>query len=171
MKYENPSSGSCIVPHEQTDMTKQMVALCTYANMPNSYWAVCWITGISWIPNRWRLFSSSKCLDWLCGPTSFLFNVCLWYNCFPFLHILTRFRMHGACPSVPHMPLWGVQGQLSLLLLSPTLCMVAYRATFLIHLEFSLLSVILVAKTAVWFKIWRVRVTFFKLLFKIFQVK
>jgi hypothetical protein len=36
--------------------------------------------------------------------------------------------MHGACQSVPHMPLWGVQGHLSLLLLSPTLCKVVFRA-------------------------------------------
>jgi len=40
-EYENPSSGSCIVPRGQTDMTKQMVAFCTFANMLNSDWAVC----------------------------------------------------------------------------------------------------------------------------------
>jgi hypothetical protein len=43
---------SCIVPCGQTDMTKQMDTFHTFADMPNSDWAVHWITGISLITNR-----------------------------------------------------------------------------------------------------------------------
>ena len=32
--YQNPSSGSRVVPCEQTDMTKLIIAFCNFANAP-----------------------------------------------------------------------------------------------------------------------------------------
>jgi hypothetical protein len=38
--YQNPSDGSRVVPCGQTDMTKLIVAFCSFANAPKNYAAV-----------------------------------------------------------------------------------------------------------------------------------